>query len=370
MKTTQSQKFYCRASKVNKDGRAPIEVGINISGRRVFLNLPRKEDPREFERGYDDLSNYLSVIRIRINEIITELTMNGEPVTADGIREYLRNGGRKSHTVKRVLDEALARVEESRLSAGATAKYRQVARMFLSVVDPMREVGSVTPFDIRAYEKLLSKYKPSSKAGMLVKLKTLLRRPMQEGLLTSDPFRDTKIVKPAPVITFLTEEELEMMREREFDIGRLAKVRDVALFQASCGLAYGDLRSLEPGDVKCDGGRYYICKERHKTGNTFIAPIIDGGEHIWFRYMGRLPLLSGQKQNAYLKEVADLCGIGKTLTTHLFRRTYATRLINSGVRLEVTAKALGHSQPTITLRHYASIRPDTVLDEVAKAFSK
>jgi integrase len=263
----------------------------------------------------------------------------------------------------------LERVADANLSRGAECKYRQVARMFLSVVEPMREISTVTPSDIRAYERLLEHYKPSSKAGMLVKLKTLLRRPMQEGLLTSDPFRDTKITKPAPIITYLTEEELERMRNREFGIDRLSKVRDVAIFQASCGLSYSDLRSLRAEDVVCKDGVYYISKARNKTGVDYVAPIIDGGEKIFFRYMGRLPLLSGQKQNAYLKEIQDLCAItGKNLSTHIFRRTYATRLMNAGVRVTTIARALGHTQPTMTLRHYASIQPDTILSEVREAF--
>ena len=370
MKTTFNITFFCRSSKVNRDGLAPLEMGINVSGKRVFINLPRREKPSKFKHPGDDLSTYLGAMRVRVNEIVTELTLNGTPVTADAIREYLRFGGRKSYTVKRMMDDSLARVKETAKSYGSYQKYEQVARMFQSVVDPQRESVTLSPADIHAYEGLLGHYKPSSKSAMLVKLKTLIRYAMQEGHIQTDPFRNTTITRPAPVITYLTDAELERLRTTDLHNESLDRVRDVSVFQASCGLAYIDLSDLRPEDLQCTDGKYYITKERHKTGVRFVAPVIDGGEAIFFKYGKKLPVLSNQKYNAYLKSIADLCGIKKNLTTHLFRRTYATRLMRRGVRVETTAKALGHTDTKITLRHYAAIQEEAVIDEIYKAFSK
>ena len=50
------------------------------------------------------------------------------------------------------------------------------------------------------------------------------------------------------------------------------------------------------------------------------------------------------KLNAYLKELADICGINKTLTTHMARHTFATTvLLANGVSMEATSKMLGHN---------------------------
>lgn len=353
---------------MNKDGYAPVEIGVNVSGRRVFLNLPRKERPKEFAKGYDDLDTYLSAIRLRINEIITEITLNGEPLTADAIRDYLRNGGRKSFTIRKLLNESLDRLKETCHSYGGIRKYEQVISMFCSVVDPMREASTITPSDIKAYVRLLGHYNENSRAMMFSKLKTLLRYGRQEGIITSDPFRLEKITRPAPTITYLTEAELERIRTTDLHNDALDRVRDVLVFQADCGLAYCDLASLEPEDLKMSSDGYYIQKRRHKTGVLFTAPVIGGGEAIFFKHRGKLPVLSNQKINAYAKAIGDICGISKTLTTHLFRRTYATRLMNAGVRVTTIARAMGHTQPTITLKHYASIQPDTILSEVREAF--
>ena len=57
-----------------------------------------------------------------------------------------------------------------------------------------------------------------------------------------------------------------------------------------------------------------------------------------------LPVMSNQKMNAYLKEIADLCGITKTLTFHIARHTFATAVtLNNGVPIESVAKMMGHT---------------------------
>ena len=56
-----------------------------------------------------------------------------------------------------------------------------------------------------------------------------------------------------------------------------------------------------------------------------------------------LPILSNQKMNAYLKEIADLCGIRKRLTYHLARHTFATMMLSKGVPVESVSKMLGHA---------------------------
>lgn len=364
MRTTFGIKFYCRASKCSKDGTAPVELGINVSGKRVFINLPRKEIPKQFNKGYDDLSNYMSAVRIRVNEIITELTLNGVPVTADTIRDYMRNGGRKSYTVKHMIDDALEDMKE-RCTPMTYLKYRQVGNMFLSVVDPGRETGTICVGDVNAYCRLLGHYKESSRGAMIGKLKTLIRYGMREGHIKEDPFRNIRISKPAPVIIYLTDEELDLIRNKKIENPRLAKVRDLCLFQAATGLSYIEMKELTKDDLKrAENGLYCIQKKRHKTGTEFVSAVLEEGRIIFEKYGGVLPMLTNQRYNVYLKELQDICGISKTITSHVFRRTYATRLIKHGVRAEIAAKALGHADIKMTLRHYAAISADTITQEI------
>ena len=68
-----------------------------------------------------------------------------------------------------------------------------------------------------------------------------------------------------------------------------------------------------------------------------------------------LPVLSNQKMNAYLKEIADICGITKPLTFHIARHTFATTVtLLNGVPMESVSKMLGHTNIKTT-QHYARI---------------
>ena len=72
-----------------------------------------------------------------------------------------------------------------------------------------------------------------------------------------------------------------------------------------------------------------------------------------------LPVLSNQKSNAYLKEIADLCDIKKNLTTHLARHTFATTVtLSNGVPIETVGQMLGHKNLRTT-QHYAKIIDDS-----------
>ena len=68
-----------------------------------------------------------------------------------------------------------------------------------------------------------------------------------------------------------------------------------------------------------------------------------------------LPVLTNQKMNSYLKEIADLCGIRKKLTFHIARHTFATTVtLTNGVPIETVSKMLGHKSLKQT-QHYAKI---------------
>ena len=64
-----------------------------------------------------------------------------------------------------------------------------------------------------------------------------------------------------------------------------------------------------------------------------------------------------------LKELADICGIKKTLTTHVARHTFATFALANGVSIESVAKMLGHSSTRMT-QHYAKVLDQTILRDM------
>lgn len=67
-----------------------------------------------------------------------------------------------------------------------------------------------------------------------------------------------------------------------------------------------------------------------------------------------LPMHTNQKINEYLKEIANLCGIKKKLTTHCLRHTFGTIMLTKGVSIESVSKMLEHTNITTT-QIYAKI---------------
>lgn len=116
----------------------------------------------------------------------------------------------------------------------------------------------------------------------------------------------------------------------------------------------------------------WIRKARQKTRNMCNIPLLDAARKILERYKDNpycqthgvlLPVCSNQKMNAYLKELADICGIRKHLSTHCARHTFATLTLASGATIENVAKMLGHANTNMT-RHYARILDSSIMRDM------
>jgi len=128
------------------------------------------------------------------------------------------------------------------------------------------------------------------------------------------------------------------------------------LFLSSCytGLSYIDLAELRPNNITTgiDGG-LWIFTSRAKTDTGVRIPLLPQATELIEKYrddpralnMGTVfPVISNQRTNGYLKEIADLCGITKLLTFHIARHTFATTVtLSNGVPIESVSKMLGHT---------------------------
>ena len=107
-----------------------------------------------------------------------------------------------------------------------------------------------------------------------------------------------------------------------------SKPISLALMLLSCytGLSYVDVKELKASDIRISfDGKPWIMTHRHKTDTPVNVPLLKIPQAILQKYEGQLPkgqllpVLSNQKLNSYLKEIADLCGINKNITFHLAR---------------------------------------------------
>lgn len=172
---------------------------------------------------------------------------------------------------------------------------------------------------------------------------------------------------------------------KEIEGDRLNVVRDMFVLCCFTGLAYIDIQTLRPDEIyENEEGDFYIKSKRSKTDTGFTIPLLPTAVAIIEKYKDHpkvankncvIPVLSNQKSNAYLKEIADRCDIKKNLTTHLARHTFATTVtLNNGVPIETVGKMLGFVLRNLgegghknlrTTQHYAQIINKKVASDMA-----
>ena len=379
VRNTANVSFYCRESKKNKDGLAPIELSLVINGKRCFIQLPRKEAPADFKRDFNskkdnDLKDYLRSIRVRLNEIVTTFLRDGEALTAAALRDYFKTGGYVLYTVGDLFDDfmrILAKRVDVDLKPKTYRKYEIARDKFYKILPPTEPVSAITHAVIMDYQASMNQYLDYvTTNGYCQRVKTVVQFGIDNGRMKVNPFSGIKLRKGEKSIQFLSEEEVEKIRTTDFHNESLNKVRDLFVFQAASGLSYTDMAKLKPEDFRqAPNGQYYIHDKRNKTGVYYTAVILEQGVEVLKRYDFRLPILGNHKMNVYLKTIRDICGIDKPIFSHVARHTYATRCLNRGIRLEVVAKLIGHSTTRMT-QHYAKLLKNSILSEVKEAFEK
>ena len=367
--------FYCRSSKANRLGYSPIELSIIISGKRCFINLPRKEKPEVFKKQITSKQNnatreYVAVQMNVINNAITDILSNGRPLTCETLKDYLQNGGIKVYTLADLFNDYF-KILDKRCTYENFKKYVLVRDEFFEFVgDKYKPLISITNSDIQAfYVQVKGQYKSSTAAGKMAKLKCVFRYALDNNKMQVNIFSNIRISKAKPNIEYLTETDVDTLLQKDFGIDRLNKVRDLFLFQCGSGLAYADMSNLRPTDIQVEGTTTYIKKCRQKTDIEYTAVLLPFAVEILKKYNYSLPVLSNQKMNAYLGEIETISRIGKRLHSHLGRKTYATYLLNHNVSISVVSKCLGHSNTNITQQVYAHLQTKTIISEIGSIVS-
>jgi site-specific recombinase XerD len=228
--------------------------------------------------------------------------------------------------------------------------------------------------DFEFYLKSQKKIDVNTNAKYIKNLKKIVNECVAKDWLDKDPFVGYKTKTKHTERGFLNEFELKDIEEKEFAIERLNYVRDIFLFSCYTGLAYVDIFNLRKENISIGmDGEKWIFTHRQKTETPSRIPLLPKALAIMEKYAGHpktvnenkvLPVPSNQKVNAYLKEIADCCGIKKELTFHIARHTFATTItLNNGVSLESVSKMLGHKKFQTT-QIYAKILDKKVSNDM------
>jgi integrase len=252
------------------------------------------------------------------------------------------------------------------------------------MVNKLKRLGIVSFSDLtleniaRANNELLKVEKDSTVDKFHAVVSCYLTRAVKLDLFPMDknPYLKFKRRRPKYLDRkYLTEDELQKIESSALGMERLCFIRDLFIFCCYTGLSYGDLQALTAACIVEEGGAQLIKTFRKKTDEKAAIFLFEKAKEILRKYEGKragycFPSITNQKANAYLKEIATLAGVSKNLTVHMARHTFATTvMLMNGASLEVTQKALGHSDIKTT-QLYAKMVDSRVASEMGGVEAK
>lgn len=361
---------------------------ITVNGKRSEIGISREIEPTNWDQRKErargtkedarELNTHIENISTRIRTIQSKLEKEEIPYTSEELKDEFMGRGSSSKMLLEVIDEHNREMEnevgsENGFSANTLKTWKSTHAHLKQFIQQKYgrddyEVRRVDVNFIKSYQTFLRitrKCIPISSDKYVKHLKKIILLALSRKWIIENPFLFVKLTaKPSPR-EFLRAHELEAIRTKEFTLDRMAQVRDIFVFCCYTGLAYVDVTKLNSDEIGIgDDGKQWIFTRRQKTDTPSRIPLLKEALEILEMYKEHpmcrfkkilLPVYTNQRMNSYLKEIADVCGIKKTLTFHMARHTFATTVtLTNGVPLETVSKMLGH-RSIVTTQHYAKI---------------
>ncbi len=388
--------YYVRTNYENKEGKSPLMIRIYLNGKMLNvgssgINVDKNKWSNETNRLKGRTSEVLNT-NAQIDNISSELRnifmqhQFDKDLTLDKIKSIYLGKNKECTTFLDFYDKYLEDIKAQVGKGKSLATYHKYSAAGKHFEDFLKlkygrkdimpsELTHIIIHDFDIYLRTVAGLKPNSATKTLKFFKTVVIFAQKCGVLSHDPFAQHRFHLESVDRGFLTDEEITRIMEKEFDTPRLESVRDIFIFSCFCGLAYIDVANLTKDNIVTLDGKKWIMTRRQKTRVESNILLLDIPLMIIEKYKGKtkdgklLPILSNQKMNAYLKEIADLCGIRKRLTYHLARHTFATMMLSKGVPVESVSKMLGHTNIKTT-QIYARITNKKIEQDMMKLSGK
>ena len=405
MSSSQKSNFslvvYISRTKAKKNGEVPVLMKININGERVVMQLQRSIQPKDWDskrakvigRSHEarEFNDYIDSVITRTRQKYSELITMHDTVTPQLLRDAVL--GVNTAKAKMIIEiwedhiEGLRKLIGKESTYATCQKYNAAKNHFSNFLRikykvsdvPIKSIDHYMVTEFGMYLKTEKGCNFNTTNKFLQNLKRITYRCLRHGWIVKDPFAGISLTMKEVDRPYLTEDELKSIMEYTSSFDRLTRVRDFFVFSCFTGLAYADVKKLKRCEIERNEAGYWIKTKRQKTGGRANVPLLDVPMQIISKYVQLdlleaddliLPIMSNQKMNAYLKEIADFCGITKKLSYHIARHTFATTLtMMNGVPIESVSKMLGHKNITST-QHYARIVDKKVGEDMERLSSK
>jgi integrase len=320
-----------------------------------------KEDART-------LNAYLDTLQSKVHEIHRKLIEVNEPVSAEAIKNEFLGVTDRPHFLMETFEQHNLQMEkliDTQEYAGGTLTHFETTyshvesflfwKFRLKDID-IKKVNYEFISDLEFYMKSKKKLGHNTTMKSLGDFKKIILLCVKREWLPKDPFMDYSLSRKEVIKDFLMQEELDVITAKHFKSERLT-IKKLKRTEIQTGI---------------DGFKWLFI-QRQKSGTSAAIPLLPPCLEILERYQKHpkciqsqtvLPILSNQKMNEYLKEIAGVCSIPKNLIYHLARHTFATTVtLNNNVPIESVSKMLGHKSLKQT-QHYAKVLNKKVSEDM------
>lgn len=387
--------FFIRKSRSKLQENSAIYLRITIAGKRSEMSISRTISPKKWhpkkgkaignDREAIEINSHIDNISYNLRKIHQKLLDGQEFISPSLMIKELTGQNNKTHYLLKIFKEHNERTD---LMAGKDISV-STAKRYWTCYDHVKQFIEeeykledyklkdidylfITKFEF--FLKMVRNCNHNSALKYINNFKKIIRIALANQWMDRDPFYNYKVQFESVEREYLSAEEIEILYNKELYFDRLKVVRDMFVFSCYTGLAYSDVEKLSKSDISIGiDGKQWINIKRTKTNTRSSIPLLPIAKEILSRYAydpqvvksdRLIPVFSNQKSNAYLKEIAMLCGITKPLTTHLARHTFATTVtLTNGVPIETVSKMLGHKSLRTT-QHYAKIVDRKVSDDM------
>ena len=395
MNTAVSVLFYIKRSKVNNDGICPIYVRVTVKSKRFEFSSNKFVNPEKWSnegskvKGNNEetrsINSHLEYLKSKILEAEKKLYKKDIIISSENLKNEifdLQDSQRMLIPIFKDHNNKIKELVGKEYAPGTLERYNTSLKHTVEFLEWKYKVSDIdiNKIDhafITDYEFYLRSVRNCANNTAVKYIKNfnkIIKICLANHWIERNPFANYKSKVKEVERVYLSEDEIQNILNKDFKTERLSLVRDIFLFSCFTGLAYIDVKNLTKSHISLGiDGEKWIFTHRQKTESASKIPILPITQMIIDKYEDHpecnnqnklLPILSNQKMNAYLKEIAGVCEIEKELTFHIARHTFATTVtLTNGVPIESVSKMLGHKNIRTT-QHYAKILDKKVSEDM------
>jgi len=395
MKTQLFVSFLARKSLIKKNGMVPVYCRIRYDHSIAQFNTKidvlyedwDSQTTRIIGNTKKTLNLKLETIRIDIIKKYELLYKTNIIITAKTVLDFYKNNIILMNSIVNVFKQhnknmkSLIGIEYSKGSYKnyiTTIKYlKNYIKIKYNTNDiSLNKINYDFVYNFSHYILLNTKCTHNGMMKHIQRLKKITNFCIKNNYITNDPFIGFKINFKKSNRVYINNEELYTLKHIKLN-NSLNKIRDIFLFACYTGLSYIDLYNLNIKNIQIgDDDLKWIYIKRYKTDIPSNVPILPPALIILNKYKtqnninGIFPMISNQKTNKALKEIALLCNFNKKLTFHSARHTFATTItLTNGVPIETVSKMLGHNNIKTT-QIYAKVIDSKISADMMKLRQK